>query len=829
MRAMNQEPFRGVRRTSWAVVRQTYGELLSTTIKTWKEWFPERLSDGSSFCTITYSAPPHARVNIPLGDGTIMDMEVLFLCLDKPEDVSKFNSLEITGAWINEARYIDMKFLPDILARTGRFPQPKDVRCTWRGIIMDTNPPEVDSDYYKLAEVDRPEGYEFFRQPPALLEVPASEKEPAHYIPNQGQGAYPPAENIEHLPDGFYYYLDQVSGADREWIHVHLMGEYGTVQYGKPVFGNQFLDSLHVSKVILEPYASQMLLVGQDFGFAASVFAQVSNNGQIRILDEMFADETTGAQQYGRDFLLPRLRSKYAGLPFSVICDPSGNSKALSNESACMEEFQKLGIPCQEARTNLIQPRLEAVRKLLLANTQGGQPKFLMSPNCANLRKAFQKGYHYREVNTASGKQMSAMPAKNHPQSDLCLCKGTRITMADGTEMKIEEVQADMEVLTPDGPCRVIHAWISRRDAEIMELITQSGHCLGGTPDHPIWTRNNPKKRLDSLEYSDVLLCINTKKEELWGSTEYGRTLNVVHAVNSFLRRCGDSIKAKRSFVPSDVETYHNDAEKGLKLTVSGSERDLTITNINVVTNPVCGYTDICGNVSTDQFQQKCSSAIKTEIHLTIPSKIFRSWKAAITCLITARNVIRKILIAAIGHLRLLGKPQRLGTDRQKGLHGTDHMLTSYGMEKKKKNLFASIAEKLTRASNTSAKGGSVLRPVSLTPDGKAVWTTKIESVQCAGSYTASTITQKLLLVETRIVGKRLCPDRRDVYDLTVEGSHCFFANGILVHNCDCTEYLAMELDGGLTYGGPVGSGQFFGGGQTKARPIVRKSAGAFL
>ena len=595
-RAMMQEPYRGVRRTSWAIIRNTYDQLISTTIKTWKEWFPEVSPDGKQFCKITYSAPPHAKILMPLADGTMLDMEVQFLCLDKPEDVGKFNSLEITGAWINEARYIDMKFVPDILARTGRFPPAKEVRCTWHGIIMDTNPPEVDSDYYKLAEVDRPEGYEFFRQPPALLEVPSSEKEPAHYVPNQGQGAYPAAENIEHLPDGFYYYLDQVSGADREWIRVHLMGEYGTVQYGKPVFGNQFVDSMHVSPVVLEPYSGQMLLVGQDFGFCASVFGQVTNSGQLRLVDEMYADETTGAYQYGRDFLLPRLRGKYAGCPFNVIGDPSGNSRALSNESACMEEFQKLGIPCQEARTNAIAPRLEAVRKLLLAHVSSGQPKFLMSPSCLMLRKAFQKGYHYREINTASGKQTSAMPTKNHPFSDLCLCKGTRITMSDGSEKKVEDVCAGMEVLTPNGPCRVKHAWLVKRDAEVMEVITHSGHSLFATPDHRIWTQNNSWKALDSLEYSDVLLCISITK-----------------------------------------------------------------------------------------------------------------------------------------------------------------------------------------------------------------------------------------LVETKIVGKRLCPGRTEVYDLTVEGSHCFYANGILVHNCDCTEYLAMELDGGLTYGGPVGSGQFFSGGRTQARPIVKKSAGAFL
>jgi hypothetical protein len=31
----------GIRRSRWLVTRNTYGELTSTTIKTWLDWFPE--------------------------------------------------------------------------------------------------------------------------------------------------------------------------------------------------------------------------------------------------------------------------------------------------------------------------------------------------------------------------------------------------------------------------------------------------------------------------------------------------------------------------------------------------------------------------------------------------------------------------------------------------------------------------------------------------------------------------------------------------------------------------------------------------------------------
>src|SRR6478752_1095717 len=42
-KAFMQAPYRGVRRTRWAVVRSTYPELKNTTLKTWQSWVPDRL------------------------------------------------------------------------------------------------------------------------------------------------------------------------------------------------------------------------------------------------------------------------------------------------------------------------------------------------------------------------------------------------------------------------------------------------------------------------------------------------------------------------------------------------------------------------------------------------------------------------------------------------------------------------------------------------------------------------------------------------------------------------------------------------------------------
>ncbi|MCK4816819.1 TerL, partial [bacterium] len=104
-RAMQQEPgFDGVRRFRAAAIRNSYPELKTTTIKTWQDWFPDSICSmnwGSPITgTIRCAAPPTEK----FPQGTMLEFEIWFLALDRPKDVKKLLSMELTMAWINEAR-----------------------------------------------------------------------------------------------------------------------------------------------------------------------------------------------------------------------------------------------------------------------------------------------------------------------------------------------------------------------------------------------------------------------------------------------------------------------------------------------------------------------------------------------------------------------------------------------------------------------------------------------------------------------------------------------------------------------------------------------------
>lgn len=360
-RGTMQAPSRrdGVRRTRWALIRGTYRELQDTTIKTVLDWFPEGLLGTWRKADLTYTI-----TGVP---G--LEIELLFRAIDDPGDVKKLLSLDLTGAWINEAREVDRAVISPLFGRTGRYPAEKDGGCTWRGLIMDTNPPDTDSWWYDLFEVKKPEGWRLFKQPSGLsLE----------------------AENLPNLRKG--YYTDQLMAATNEdWVKVHLKGEYGFVLDGKLVFP-EFNDRLHVGQPKTIP--TEEIIRSYDFGLTpACVFSQVLPTGQWVIVDELAATDM-GIDRFS-DAVLEHSSQNYPGRYFRDIGDPAGGQRSQTDERTCFEIMRSKGIEIEPGLQTL-SLRLESIRKPL-ATLVAGAPQFLMHDRCKALRKAFLGGYHYKK------------------------------------------------------------------------------------------------------------------------------------------------------------------------------------------------------------------------------------------------------------------------------------------------------------------------------------------------------------------------------------------------------------------------------------------------
>jgi hypothetical protein len=364
----------GKRHSRWAIIRNTYPELKTTTIKSWHQWIPPHIGRWVD------TGPPMHHIQ----EGEL-DLEVIFLALDRPDDISKLLSMELTGAWLNEAREIPKAVLDGLTGRVGRFPSVLMGGTSWSGIIADTNPPDNDHWWYKLAEDVHPEGWRFFRQPGGLDAN---------------------AENVENLPPN--YYQRQIAGKDEDWIKVYVNADYGFVRDGKPIYP-EFRDSVHVRE--FDIVHGWPMYIGIDFGLTpAAVFGQKSPMGQWRWHSELVTEDM-GAKRFA-ELLRGAMHERYAGMTFaSITGDPAGEGRAQTDETTPFQILRAAGVMANPAPTNDYMKRRESVASCL-SRLIDGEPGLIVHPQCKTLRKGMAGGYNYKRLQVTGEERYRDVPDK---------------------------------------------------------------------------------------------------------------------------------------------------------------------------------------------------------------------------------------------------------------------------------------------------------------------------------------------------------------------------------------------------------------------------------
>ena len=400
----------GIRRSRWAIIRNTYRELIDTTMQTWFDWFPRHIG--------FYRAMDMKwTLNKRLDDGTQIHLEVLFRALDRPDDIKKLLSLELTGGWINEAREIPKQVLDMLQGRVGRYPAfnsfddiPAEIldetydlmdkgstfadlpphlakHLPWIGIIMDTNPPDSDHWYYTLFEEDKPSGFSVYHQPSAQSDE---------------------AENLRNLVPGYYNNIMQ--GKDQEWINVYVHGKYGFIADGKPVWP-EYKDDIHHTSDELPLAGSGTIYVGIDFGLTpAAVIGQITASGQFQIIDELVTEDM-GAVNFGK-LLHEKLNREYCGCQLEIYADPAGEQRAQTDESTPFQILWNQGVEAWPTYTNDFTIRREAVADYMQRLDFGGKPAFIIGPKAKMLRKACSGGYKYKRMQVSGQERYQDKPDK---------------------------------------------------------------------------------------------------------------------------------------------------------------------------------------------------------------------------------------------------------------------------------------------------------------------------------------------------------------------------------------------------------------------------------
>lgn len=397
--------YKGRRRSKWAIVRNTTPELHSTTLQTWLAWAGD-LGD------IQARQKPLLTYEHTFNDGAgVVELELIFIALDREDQIKKIKSLEVTGCYINELSEVPQSALSHLKGRVNHR-YPSRAFCAdpyWSGIIADTNPPDEDHWICKDFADGNQGDYKLFVQPKGLIvdehNRPIKDKY-GKYVQN------PECDNHENLAADYYTKLAE---NQREgFIRVYCLGMYGTVESGKRVLP-EYNDDLH-SVETLDAVQGLQLDLSFDYGLTpACLVTQLTPRGYFLVLKE-YQGEDMGIRTFAESVLIPGLARDfpYCKIGGENVGDPAGRARSqIYEELSCMDELNKLGIKTRAAKTNNYEPRLNSVRSFLNRMLDGKPAIVISRQGCPILRKGLQKGYVYKRLAVAGEEKYKDEPDKN--------------------------------------------------------------------------------------------------------------------------------------------------------------------------------------------------------------------------------------------------------------------------------------------------------------------------------------------------------------------------------------------------------------------------------
>lgn len=373
---LQQENKRKRRQTKWIVVKNTLKQMWRVVMPIWFSVFPR----DSEYTKFNQQYMIH-KIDIPLTDGTIMDMEVQFISADNASE-EDFKGINATAAWICEASDVPPGAINAAKSRVGRYPlgDKDEFFATWYGTIMDTNPPDHDDWLCQVFKENYP-GWYIFKQPSGLSEN---------------------AENVKGKSPTYYQDLSQ--GRTQAWIDIFVHGKEGFTLDGKVVFP-EWNDDIHCARQQLIPLKSQ-IVVGVDYGLTpGAIFLQMDAAGTIISPAELTLTDAGVIRLADaiKATIAKRFPDHQSNEDVVIYGDPAGNNRSANDEKAAIDILRAhTGYRCYAAPTNATEIRLEAVRRGL-TRLVDGKPGFMIDSSCKMLRKGFNGKYYYKKVRGNDG------------------------------------------------------------------------------------------------------------------------------------------------------------------------------------------------------------------------------------------------------------------------------------------------------------------------------------------------------------------------------------------------------------------------------------------
>jgi hypothetical protein len=365
---------KGRRRSRYAVVRNTMGQLKDSTIRAYLDWFPPADFGGGYHQT-------DKNATYRIADREI---EICFRALDDEADYKKILSTEYSGAHVDECKEIPGIIVTGLMSRF-RFPPVKDYPidvypyATDPQCILTTNYPNRDHwlyrDFVKAPKV----GYRIFEQ---------TQEENKHNLPHN------------------YYENQAIDYADRpDMLKTMVLGQWGMTYQGKLVYPewSNWPQRTFVSPLPIVPDSGKIFQRGWDNTglHPACVITQLNSNLQWTINQE-FWHEDIGITDF-TEWVHLWCQDVLNGAKFRDIVDPASRNRGTdptkgSSLDWMKKYFNDVGAPFDwEFGIQTFSVRREAVAGRI-GMGRNGKPLMLIDPSCTLVIDGFDGGYHRKEI-----------------------------------------------------------------------------------------------------------------------------------------------------------------------------------------------------------------------------------------------------------------------------------------------------------------------------------------------------------------------------------------------------------------------------------------------
>lgn len=221
--------------------------------------------------------------------------------------------------------------------------------------------------------------------------------------------------------------------------------------------------------------------------------------------------------------------------------------------------------------------------------------------------------------------------------------------------------------------------------------------------------------------------------------------------------------------------------------------------SISPVTNGVC--TGTFGNIITEKFLKDFKFITKIRTLQTIFLRTLNLLKASTTLVNMEKKTLKQILKSIKEIWQRQQKPQKYGMEVKRVESGTPSIggiIWQNSLSQLRKSV--NVVENLLMMYPHINKLNFVAMPVNHSHEGiqNKIMLQKNVSFAQKNSVPINTVNKDFAqrAVVLSIAGKE--EGLQKVYDLTVENEHEYFANGLLVHNCDAVRYALYREDVGF-------------------------------